>query len=190
MSFSGFGECLPRYENYCALDKEKVDAWGIPVLHISMAFGDNEKKMCKDMSDTAAEMLRGGGRRERAGRTRGHGPLRASTIHEVGTARMGNDPKTSVVNRWQQAHEVEQPVRDGRRGLPELGLPEPDPHHHGPGRPRLRLPGGGVPDGVVVEPSTNSVRTELGQVCGAYFFRVPSPFTAFGSIMAARSRAR
>ena len=100
----GFGECLPRFENYVELDKEKVDAWGIPVLHISMAFGDNEKKMVKDMSEQAAEMLEAAGAESVRAYANPSPP--GFAIHEVGTARMGNDPKASVLNRWQQAHEV------------------------------------------------------------------------------------
>ncbi len=104
MTLGGFGECLGRYENYCELDKNMVDAWGIPVLHISMAYGDNERKMCKDIVDTAVEMLEAVGaediQRAREMSTPG------LAIHEVGTARMGNDPKSSVLNKWQQAHDV------------------------------------------------------------------------------------
>jgi glucoside 3-dehydrogenase (cytochrome c) catalytic subunit len=103
-SFWGFGECLPRFENHARLDAVRRDAWGIPVLHISMAFGDNERRMCKDMSEQAALMLSASGIKD------AHPINEISTpgaaIHEVGTARMGNDSKTSVVNRWQQAHDV------------------------------------------------------------------------------------
>jgi choline dehydrogenase-like flavoprotein len=102
--FGGFAECLPRFENFVALDKSKVDAWGIPVLHISMAFGDNEKKLVDDMSDRAAEMLEAAGAENVRKWARPSIP--GLGIHEVVTARMGNDPKTSVLNRWQQAHEV------------------------------------------------------------------------------------
>jgi choline dehydrogenase-like flavoprotein len=104
VSLGGFGECLPRFENYCELDKTKTDAWGIPVLHISMAFGDNEKSMVDDMADTAEEMLRAVGAENVERRAEISKPGLA--IHEVGTARMGDDPKSSVVNRWQQAHDV------------------------------------------------------------------------------------
>ncbi|MFI5183218.1 MAG: GMC family oxidoreductase [Vicinamibacteria bacterium] len=104
MRFSGFGECLPEYENFCELDKEKVDAWGIPVLHISMAHGENSRKMVADMAATGEEMLRAMGAEDVKGRGSISNPGLA--IHEVGTARMGDDPKTSVVNRWQQAHDV------------------------------------------------------------------------------------
>ena len=81
-----------------------MDAWGIPILHIDMAFGDNEKKLVDDMAETAAEMLEAAGAENVEKRAQPSIP--GLGIHEVGTARMGNDPKTSVLNRWQQAHEV------------------------------------------------------------------------------------
>ena len=101
---SGFGECLPRFENYCELDPVKVDAWGIPALRFSVAFGDNERKMVKDMADGAEEMLRAAGAEEIERTEEISFPGLA--IHEVGTARMGDDARTSVVSRWQQAHDV------------------------------------------------------------------------------------
>ncbi|HEY3129605.1 MAG TPA: GMC family oxidoreductase [Acidobacteriota bacterium] len=104
INLGGFGECLGKFENYCELDKEKVDAWGIPVLHIDVAYGDNEKKMVDDMSQTAAEMLEAAGAEHVQAYAEISPPGLA--IHEVGTARMGNDPKTSVLNKWQQAHDV------------------------------------------------------------------------------------
>jgi choline dehydrogenase-like flavoprotein len=104
IGLGGFGECLPYFENFCELDRERVDAWGIPVLHISMAFGENERKMVQDMADTAEEMLRAAGADDIKREAEISKPGLA--IHEVGTARMGNDPKTSVLNRWQQAHDV------------------------------------------------------------------------------------
>lgn len=100
----GFGECLPRFENHCRLDRERVDAWGIPVLHVSAAFGDNERRMVTDMADAAVEMLEAAGAEGVSRRDEISPPGLA--IHEVGTARMGDDPKTSVLNRWQQAHDV------------------------------------------------------------------------------------
>jgi len=104
ISLGGFGECLPRFENYCELDRNRVDAWGIPILHISAAFGDNERRMVADMADTAMEMLAAAGVEDITRREDISPPGLA--IHEVGTARMGNDPATSVLNRWQQAHDV------------------------------------------------------------------------------------
>ena len=104
ISLGGFGECLPRWENFCELDKQRVDAWGIPVLHISAAYGDNERKMVADMAESAAEMLEATGAEDIETRNEMSAPGLA--IHEVGTARMGNDPKTSVLNKWQQAHDI------------------------------------------------------------------------------------
>ena len=104
ISLGGFGECLPRFENHCRLDAERVDAWGIPILHIDAAFGDNERTMVSDMADTAMEMLEAAGAEDVTRREDMSPPGLA--IHEVGTARMGNDPRTSVVNKWQQAHGV------------------------------------------------------------------------------------
>ena len=104
ISLGGFGECLPRVENHCRLDAERVDGWGIPILHIDAAFGDNERTMVSDMADTAMEMLEAAGAEDVARREDMSPPGLA--IHEVGTARMGNDPRTSVVNKWQQAHDV------------------------------------------------------------------------------------
>jgi choline dehydrogenase-like flavoprotein len=102
--FGGFAECLPRFENFVELDKNKVDAWGIPILHISMAWSDNEKNLVKDMSEEAAAMLEAAGAENV--RKFAQPSIPGMGIHEVGTARMGNDPKTSVLNRWEQAHEV------------------------------------------------------------------------------------
>ncbi len=104
ISLGGFGEMLPRFENHCRLDDTVVDAWGIPVLYIDVTHGDNERKMAQDMADTATEMLEAVGAEDIASRTILAPPGLA--IHELGTARMGNDPRTSVVNRWQQAHDV------------------------------------------------------------------------------------
>ena len=104
LTFGGFAECLPRFENHVRLDAQVVDAWGIPVLHIDCAFGDNERKLVKSMSESAEEMLRATGAEGIKSWADISTPGLA--IHEVGTARMGNDSKTSVVNRWQQAHDV------------------------------------------------------------------------------------
>ena len=102
--FYGFGEMLPQPENYCEIDKTKVDAWGIPVLRISCAYGDNEKALLQDMSVTAAEMLAEAGAHDIQPFMDENAP--GLVIHEMGTARMGKDPRTSVLNAHNQIHDV------------------------------------------------------------------------------------
>jgi choline dehydrogenase-like flavoprotein len=104
IGFGGFGEVLARYENQVELDPEMKDAWGVPVLRFNYRFGDNELKMAKDMCDSIEEMLHEAGAEEiRINRN----PLTPGwSIHELGTARMGDDPKTSVTNSFGQTHDV------------------------------------------------------------------------------------
>ena len=102
--FYGFGECLPRPTNFVELDPNTVDAWGIPALRIHCEWSDNERKLLHDMSVTAAEMLEAAGAREVEPFVEQNPP--GLTIHEMGTARMGRDPKTSVLNAHNQTHDV------------------------------------------------------------------------------------
>ena len=104
MNLGGFGETLPNHNNKVTLDKTKKDKWGQPVIAIDCEFGDNEFKMRKDMMDDAAEMLEIAGLKNI--KTFDNGSAPGMAIHEMGTARMGNDPKTSVLNKWNQMHEV------------------------------------------------------------------------------------
>lgn len=104
MSFYGFGECLPNHDNFLEIDKTRVDAWGIPILKIHCMWRDNERAMLKDMSVAAAEMLAASGGRDIQPFVEDNAP--GLTIHEMGTARMGRDPKTSVLNSHNQAHDV------------------------------------------------------------------------------------
>jgi len=103
-SFYGFGECLPRPTNYVELDPDTKDAWGIPALRIHCEWSDNERKLLKDMSVSAAEMLEAAGAKEVEPFVDDNAP--GLTIHEMGTARMGRDPTTSVLNAWNQCHDV------------------------------------------------------------------------------------
>jgi choline dehydrogenase-like flavoprotein len=103
-SFGGFGECLPNHNNYVELDKAKVDAWGIPTLKIHCGWSENELALRKDMAISAAEMLAAVGGREIEPFERNDPP--GFAIHEMGTARMGRDPKTSILNSFNQAHDV------------------------------------------------------------------------------------
>ncbi len=104
ISMGGFGEVLSRYENSVSLDPAVKDTWGIPVLRFNYRFGDNERKMAADMAESAREMFDAAGFEvvsvDKGLLTEGW------SIHELGTARMGTDPKTSVLNSFQQSHDV------------------------------------------------------------------------------------
>jgi choline dehydrogenase-like flavoprotein len=103
-TFYGFGECLPRRENYADLDPQTKDKWGIPALRIHADWSDNEKSMLEDMAVTAAEMLEAAGAQQIESFVEHNAPGLA--IHEMGTARMGRDPRSSVLNAYCQAHDV------------------------------------------------------------------------------------
>jgi len=104
MSLAGFGETLPRDENRARLHETLRDAWGIPTLHIDVAWSPNELAIHRDMTESAAEMLDAVGATDIVRRTRPSVP--GNTNHEMGGARMGRDRKASVLNGWNQAHEV------------------------------------------------------------------------------------
>jgi choline dehydrogenase-like flavoprotein len=100
MGIIAFGECLPYYENKVTLNREKLDKWGLPTLIIDCEFKENERLMRKDMMNDAAEMLEAAGLKNV--RTYDAGAFPGMGIHEMGTARMGRDPKTSVLNKYNQ----------------------------------------------------------------------------------------
>lgn len=100
MGLGGFGEILPYHENKVTLDKTKKDKWGLNVLAIDCELKENELKMRKDMIADAMEMLEAAGVKNVKERNGDGTPGRG--IHEMGTARMGKDPKTSVLNKWNQ----------------------------------------------------------------------------------------
>jgi choline dehydrogenase-like flavoprotein len=104
ISLGLYGECLPRMENRVEIDPDRVDAWGIPVLRISAEWSSNEKALWQDGCEQAAEMLEVAGAKNV--RQIGRYSVPGFGIHEVGTARMGNNPKTSVLNSFNQAHDV------------------------------------------------------------------------------------
>lgn len=106
LGLGSFGECLARYENFVEIDKDAVDTFGIPVLKIQMTYGENERKMFPDMAASAAEMLAAAGAKNIRPFVPSD-PVPGSAIHEVGIARMGKDPKTSVLTQYQQAWDVE-----------------------------------------------------------------------------------
>ena len=104
MGLGAWGEMLPRQENHVSLDPEQTDEWGIPLLRIHCAWSENERLAMKDAAERAAEML------EAAGctniETYNNPAPPGFCIHEMGTARMGRDARTSVLNAHNQAHDV------------------------------------------------------------------------------------
>lgn len=100
MGVGGFGETLPYHDNKVTLDKTKKDKWGLNVLAVDAVLRDNELKMRKDMKADAQEMLEAAGVKNVT--TFDNSPYLGRGIHEMGTARMGRDPKTSVLNEWNQ----------------------------------------------------------------------------------------
>jgi choline dehydrogenase-like flavoprotein len=98
------GEVLPRYENYVKLDPKVVDAWGIPVLNFHCRYTDNEFNMAKDAVATISQVFHEAGFEVLNGNEKMFPP--GYSIHEVGTCRMGDNPKTSVLNKWNQSHDI------------------------------------------------------------------------------------
>jgi choline dehydrogenase-like flavoprotein len=102
MGMTGFGEILPYHNNHVILNKELKDKHGLPTLTFDAILRDNELKMRKDMANDAAEMFSAAGFKKVGTYDRETGV--GLGIHEMGTARMGKDPKTSVLNKWNQVH--------------------------------------------------------------------------------------
>jgi choline dehydrogenase-like flavoprotein len=100
----GWAETLPYYDNKITLDPERKDRWGQPLVRVHFTYRENEAAMRKDVRDSAAEML------SRTGFTRiePHDYMQppGSAVHEMGTCRMGNDARTSVLNGFNQMHDV------------------------------------------------------------------------------------
>jgi choline dehydrogenase-like flavoprotein len=109
VGISGRGECIARYENYCEIDPGTVDKYGIPVLRFHYNWSDHERRQAKHMHDTFEEILTAMGGTvlgEKPGEDQDYGlHTPGRIIHEVGTTRMGNDPNTSVLNSYGQAHD-------------------------------------------------------------------------------------
>lgn len=101
---SMMGEVLSHYKNHVRIDKEVVDAWGIPVLHVETEYSDNEFNMARDAVDVSAAMAEAAGFEILAKNYKPNPP--GYSIHEQGTCRMGDDPKSSVLNKWNQSHDI------------------------------------------------------------------------------------
>lgn len=104
VGMGGFGEVLPYHENRMYLNYDKVDQWGLPKIVFDAEFKENEKKMKEDWKVQAAEMLENAGCKQ-VEIFDSNAPI-GKGIHEMGTARMGHDPKTSVLNKYNQVHSV------------------------------------------------------------------------------------
>jgi len=98
------GTVLPRFESRVRIDPAVKDAWGIPSLHIAQTYTENEREMAKDATGVAEELCRGAGFEVLASHAEMVPP--GESIHELGTCRMGKDPKTSVLNGFNQSHDV------------------------------------------------------------------------------------
>jgi choline dehydrogenase-like flavoprotein len=98
------GEVLPQYENHVSIDPKVVDAWGIPALHVQAQYSDNESKMSAHGTETFAQLCRDAGFEVISQHSQPVPP--GESIHELGTCRMGDDPKKSVLNKWNQSHDV------------------------------------------------------------------------------------
>jgi choline dehydrogenase-like flavoprotein len=120
VNLGGFGEPIPDARNQVTIDPDVTDAWGIPAVKIAMHFSDTDRAMMRDGAEQAAEML------EMAGGTNVRitwSPRWAS--HEVGIARMGADPKTSVLNQFQQTHDIANLFVVDGASMPSVGYVNP-----------------------------------------------------------------
>ena len=110
IGLSGRGESIAQKTNYCEIDPEKVDKYGVPILRFNYKWTDNEIKQAKHMQDTFEEVIHNMNAIpmwNKPGKESNYGINKPGwIIHEVGTTRMGNDPKTSVVNQYEQLHDV------------------------------------------------------------------------------------
>jgi len=101
---TAFGECLPYEDNRVSLSPDKTDRFGIPQMRFDVTFRDNELRMMADAREQGEKMLRASGLKNVESQVREHVP--GDAIHEMGGARMGADPRTSVLNKWNQAHDA------------------------------------------------------------------------------------
>lgn len=98
------GDVLPRYDNRVTINPDVTDEWGIPVLHVDCRYTDNEFNMAQDAVNVMGELADDIGFEMLSHRTEMYPP--GYSIHELGTCRMGNDPRKSVLNRWNQSHDI------------------------------------------------------------------------------------
>lgn len=123
MWMGAWGECLPNENNKMWLDTNLKDKWGLPLVNISFEFGENEKAMRKDAMNSAAEMLDKTGFKNIT--TFDYDPAPGTTVHEMGTARMGRDSKNSVLNEHNQMHDVKNVFITDGSCMPSGGCQNP-----------------------------------------------------------------
>jgi choline dehydrogenase-like flavoprotein len=130
MGLGSFGEHLPEYKNraFPGQNQERTNG-ALPLLAVDCEFGENERKMRIDMRNDAAEILEAAGMKDVQSFDRPAVPGMA--IHEMGTARMGHDPKTSVLNKWNQMHDVKNVFVTDGAFHDFKRLPESIPDIHG-----------------------------------------------------------
>jgi choline dehydrogenase-like flavoprotein len=104
MQLIGFGEMLPRADNRVTLHPTRTDRWGLPLVHIDCTHGENERRIAERANRDAAEMLIAAGFENVEPFSTVRAP--GGAVHEMGTARMGRDPATSVLNGRNQAHDI------------------------------------------------------------------------------------
>jgi choline dehydrogenase-like flavoprotein len=120
---TAFGEMLPQHRNQVTMDPEKKDKWGLPVLRFDCAVGENERLMRKDMTADMADMLEQCGVKDVTTYENEYFP--GMGIHEMGTARMGRDPKTSVLNSWNQVWDAPNVFVTDGSGMVSAGCQNP-----------------------------------------------------------------
>ena len=130
IGFAGRGEMIPNPDTYCEIDPDVVDQWGIPVLRFHFRWSEYELRQARDMQETFRTIIEAmGGEYQTKTRIDGQYPFGivegGKIIHEVGTARMGADPKTSVLNSYCQAHDVKNVF--GTDGAPLVTNPDKNP---------------------------------------------------------------
>ena len=123
LGINGFGETLPYHDNKMHLDYNNQDEWGLPTVTFNAEIRDNEKTMRKDMSEQAAAMLDAAGFKNVTEYDKGYSM--GLGIHEMGTARMGRDPKTSVLNKYNNLHAVANVYVTDGSGMTSAGNQNP-----------------------------------------------------------------
>jgi len=123
VSMTAFGEILPYHDNHARLDRDKKDKYGLPQLVINAVVRENERKMEQDMKNDAAEMLEAAGYKNVTVKSDAYNV--GNSIHESGTARMGTDPKKSVLNKFNQVHACKNVFVTDGSFMPSFGCQNP-----------------------------------------------------------------